>query len=290
MIQRFTRYIPIIKITILFTCCVILFSCNNIEPIDISVMRSNVPFLEQVKSIRVADLHDFSTMGNSYSDKIYEKYDAITFGRQSIDVIGLFNEPIEWIVLEKKEDSALLLSKYIIDCKAFDNVDIESIGSADDELKEKYKNCDWSKSTLRSWLNNEFFNYAFSDREQEKIILTHMEDTDSDDKLFCLSKAEYIKYFDNNRFYERTKNLGDLHLYYNGATARNRKAQAYDKLHLFQPDETYGYWLRDKTLNSKEQGIDFGSTLIVGHMGEIGYSINLNTFVGVRPAMWVSLK
>ena len=271
MIQRFTRYIPIIKITILFTCCVILFSCNNIEPIDISVMRSNVPFSEQVKSIRVADSHDFSTMGNSYSDN--PNYN-----------------PIEWIVLEKKEDSVLLLSKYIIDCKAFDNVDIESIGSANDELKEKYKNCDWSRSTLRSWLNNEFFNYAFSDSEQEKIILTHMEDTDSDDKLFCLSKAEYIKYFDNNRFYERTKNLGDLHLYYNGATARNRKAQTYDKMHLFQPDETYGYWLRDKTLNSKEQGIDFGSTLIVGHMGEIGYSINLNTFVGVRPAMWVSLK
>ena len=90
------KYLVIVIVLILI--CVIYVIHNY-------TTSNNTPFSEQVKSIRVADSHDFSTMGNSYSDKIYEKYDAITFGRQSIDVIGLFNEPIEWIVLERDEEN-----------------------------------------------------------------------------------------------------------------------------------------------------------------------------------------
>ena len=244
---------------------------------------------------QVADataIHDcnYSVMGESYTDKIYGKYDCVTFGKQKQNYFELLKKPIEWIVLEKNERSALLLSKYIIDCKAFDYVNIETIDNLSDDKKENIKNVNWSTSSLRKWLNNDFLNSSFDISEKEKILQTHLQDVNTDDKIFCLSEEEYKKYFDNGQYYEGDRELGNHHIYYNGATARNKKAQSYDKYNLFEPDETYDYWLRDKSINMYEQGIEFGTTKTIGLYGGIDFSINTDLYCGVRPAMWVSLE
>ena len=72
-------------------------------------------------------------------------------------------KPIEWIVLEKnKEDgTAVLLSKYAIDAKPYNTMP-ENIADSD-------RNAKWEKSTLRNWLNNEFYNTAFNEQEKESI-------------------------------------------------------------------------------------------------------------------------
>ena len=248
------------------------------------------PISEQIKNVNIASIHDYSIMGDSYSDKIYEKYDTVTFGVLSDNRFGLFPKPIEWIVLDKNDKSALLISKYIIDCKAFDYVNIETIDNFSDEKKENFKNIDWNKSSLRKWLNNDFLNSSFDMFEKEKILETHLQDVDTDDKIFCLSEEEYKKYFDNGNYYDKIRGMTNHHIYYNGATARNKKAQNYDKFNFFEPDETYEYWLRDKTINGEEQGIEFGSAKVVGAYGSIGFVMNTNMFIGVRPAMWVSLE
>ena len=248
------------------------------------------PISEQIKNVNIASIHDYSIMGDSYSDKIYEKYDTVTFGVLSDNRFGLFPKPIEWIVLDKNDKSALLISKYIIDCKAFDYVNIETIDNLSDDKKENIKNVNWSTSSLRKWLNNDFLNSSFDISEKEKILDTHLQDVDTDDKIFCLNEEEYKKYFDNGNYYDKIRGMTNHHIYYNGATARNKKAQKYDKYNFFEPDETYEYWLRDKTINSEEQGIEFGSTKVVGAYGSIGFVMNTNMFIGVRPAMWVSLE
>ena len=60
MIQRFTRYIPIIKITILFTCCVILFSCNGIETVDVSqtdyIINQNTNIVHKTNCPTIANM------------------------------------------------------------------------------------------------------------------------------------------------------------------------------------------------------------------------------------------
>ncbi|MBR2783462.1 MAG: hypothetical protein IKD93_04645 [Firmicutes bacterium] len=65
-------------------------------------------------------------------------------------------EPIEWIVIEKTDTYATLISKSILCEKAFD--------------EETAAGWTWRNSTLRSWLNSEFLNEAFSASEQRALL------------------------------------------------------------------------------------------------------------------------
>lgn len=72
-------------------------------------------------------------------------------------VFGMYEEsPIEWLVLEKRNDSVLLISKYYLVNKI-----------ANEYTNNKY-NC-WSDSSLRIWLNGAFYNDSFS--EEEKLVI-----------------------------------------------------------------------------------------------------------------------
>ena len=55
-------------------------------------------------------------------------------------------EPIQWRVLSVASDGIYVVSKKILDCKPYDDND----------------SCIWAQSTLRSWLNNYFYNFAFT--------------------------------------------------------------------------------------------------------------------------------
>lgn len=84
--------------------------------------------------------------------------DYITFGHYEQDN-DLKNgpEPIEWVVLEVKGDKIFLLSRYILDALPF-NTDLN--GNA------------WNTSSLRAWLNNDFREIAFSEKEKQTICQT----------------------------------------------------------------------------------------------------------------------
>ena len=63
-------------------------------------------------------------------------------------------EPIEWIVLRDTGNEVILLSKYVLAHKAFDTSGEMFI---------------WEDSTLCQWLNNEFYNEAFSNDEKRRM-------------------------------------------------------------------------------------------------------------------------
>ena len=113
--------------------------------------------------------------------------DVITFGKYEQDNKNSnVMEDIEWMVLRVEDGKALLMSKYALDCKQFhDNMD-------------KYK--DWGSCALRSWLNEDFYDIAFSADEKDKIVTTTVRTfydytngdatRYSDDKLFVLDRSE----------------------------------------------------------------------------------------------------
>jgi hypothetical protein len=109
-------------------------------------------------------------MSMAWSDFI-KPFDTITLGNywQSDDVS---KEPIEWIVLRDKEDRMLLLSKYCLDCVPY-CVD-----------RQTYT---WRKCFLRKWLNEFFFEEAFSAKEHEQILYT---DTRTDTSGYYKPKAD----------------------------------------------------------------------------------------------------
>ena len=100
---------------------------------------------------------------------------SITFGSYPQGKKGEVR-PIEWIVLDRDGSNLLVISRYGLENHCFD------------------ANCsDWENSELRRWLNNEFFEKAFSDTDRARISPC------GDDKVFLLSEGEAIRVFNSDK-------------------------------------------------------------------------------------------
>lgn len=118
----------------------------------------------------------------------------VTFGRYPQTKAGKDKTPIEWLVLARDGNKALLISRYGLDAQPY-NKDNTSVT--------------WETCTLRTWLNGMFYNKAFSSAEQAAILTTNVDNSKSQcysgwntsggnntqDKVFLLSYAEASKYF-----------------------------------------------------------------------------------------------
>ena len=84
--------------------------------------------------------------------------DIITFGSYGQDNdLSNDKKPIEWVVLENNEDNVKVISRYILDAVPY---------------HQYYEEVQWKDSTIHEWLNNGFYNAAFSDEEKKKIKVT----------------------------------------------------------------------------------------------------------------------
>ena len=101
-------------------------------------------------------------------------------------------EPIEWIVLGKDNDDLLLISRYILKKMRFGSTYL------------------WEKSEVREWLNNEFYNESFNEKEL-KYIQKMITSNNTQDMVFCLSSEEARLFFesDKDRIAEPTQKLID---------------------------------------------------------------------------------
>ena len=119
--------------------------------------------------------------------------DRIFYGSYPQTEEGTDHTPIEWQVLDVQDGKALCLSYYGLDAQPFNTVWAEVC---------------WDGCTLRTWLNDDFLNAAFTPEEQAAVELTHVENDrpqnyggysrfhaeDTDDRIFLLSYAEANKY------------------------------------------------------------------------------------------------
>lgn len=93
-------------------------------------------------------------------------------------------EPIEWIVIKTEKDKAYVISKYILDQKEYGTT------NGTQEIQNQ-----WSNSTLRTWLNDAFFENVFSADEKLRILPTITSQRDSaSDYLFCITRQELLDY------------------------------------------------------------------------------------------------
>lgn len=196
--------------------------------------------------------------------------DTIVFGSYEQDNdTSNGKEEIEWLVLAKKDNRLLVTSQYALDCQQYNT---------------SHTGVTWESCTLRKWLNEDFFNAAFSDGEKAMIpTVTVSADKNPDystnsgsateDKVFLLSITEANRYF---------------------KTAEERMCvpTAYAKAHgaYTSSDYTKGgaatcwWWLRspgdylvDAARVSNAGGV-FSFGLIVDHDDDC-----------VRPALWIDL-
>ena len=138
-----------------------------------------------------------------YTDIVYEneKYRGVVFDsyRPSMNpdvyikssVYWFKYEPLEWQVIDP--NSGMIITKNVIDAQPFhNNVVIEGTNDWGD-ITKTYLASDYSESSIRQWLNNEFYNTAFSLLQQNTINFTTPDNSRSfyssfiEDKIYLLS-------------------------------------------------------------------------------------------------------
>ena len=196
----------------------------------------------------------------------YKIGETIEFGNYPQDKDGT-EKPIEWIVMKKEGNQVLLLSKYVLDAKSYN---------------EGWGDVTWEISDIRQWLNNEFYTTAFNKAEKAKIqtSLIKNEDNseygtsggnDTEDKVFLLSEKEADTLFSDEE-------------------ERIAKATEYaEKLgvDINENSEEKGawWWLRSP-------GNDSFYAALVNYYGWVygdGIGVNCNVY-GVRPALHLNLQ
>lgn len=103
-------------------------------------------------------------------------------------------EPIEWIVLEECDGTALLLSKSALHTTGY------WLGNIGEAYQENGRNLLWENTPLRKWLNQDFCRMIFTE-EERKLLLNHPIVTAPDtnprlrrNRIFLLSEEEIIGY------------------------------------------------------------------------------------------------
>ena len=210
----------------------------------------------------VLDTHNKPSVQETSKDKIHVG-SILTLGtyEQNYKKDGL--EDLEWIVLVKEDDRILVVSRYIIDGQPFNIVD---------------ETTTWETCSLRTWLNNTFYNTAFNSSEKSKIQTVTL-NTDvnngrtcnpTNDRVFLLSIEEAKKYFPDDS--QRDCLPTDY-----------AKAQGVESKQAFY--YASNYWLRTPGFYTNTGTLVFGDGEIYIGNGSVAHVANGK--VGVRPAMWI---
>ena len=196
--------------------------------------------------------------------------DHFTFGNYPQGQNGE-EEPIEWRVLTADSDKALVISEKLLDCVQYN---------------EEYTDVTWETCTLRSWMNNDFLNAAFSSSEQAKIATVTNPNTDNpdwrtkggnatQDRIFALSIKEANHYFSND----------EDRMAATTGYAEKQGARVSDRYLLPSGEKTGWWWLRSPGFDSSSAA----GVLGLGLIDQYGGLVNLN-YVAVRPAFWLNLS
>lgn len=151
-------------------------------------------------------------------------WDSIYFGSY-YQTNENYKEPIKWRVLSVEGDDAFIISDKSLDCKSF----------ADTE-----KGTSWEKSTIRKWLNIDFYNTAFDNEEQT-----------------CIKETDVI----NNDYY--TFYQGDVYGMMRWGT--NEGYYTKDKVYLLSIEEArnykYGFSSGEMTESNESNPTDYAKNV-----------------------------
>lgn len=228
---------------------------------------------------------DISYQGNKYRGVYFSQYrpfwPSVVGNRDNsyqydngyyVDTVYWFRyEPIRWKVLQESGRNAFLLCDIALDSQSFDY-----------KGNDVYNN-NYAESTIRAWLNDTFYNTAFTELQQELILTTTVDNSlestgddknpyvceDTEDKIFLLSYMEAKSYdLDNASLIRKSTDY---------AKSQGCCQSTVDRYigncfwWLRSPDNHYSYYARR-----------------VDYVGNVNYYVNL-THYGVVPALWIRL-
>ena len=216
--------------------------------------------------------------GNLEATALAAKQDTyVTFGHYPQTAEGNDSTAIEWVVLQKEGNKALLISRYGLDAQPYN---------------AEYTDATWETCTLRTWLNDTFMNKAFTEEEQKAILTANVDNSsiqgysgwsthggnNTQDQIFLLSYVEASKYFDVKLGCNNTKACVRPTTY-----AEKQGAYTSSSCKTADGDNTGWWWLR--SLGSNQNFAAY-----VSYDGSLSYGLVRSGSICVRPALWVNLE
>ncbi|SHF04096.1 DUF6273 domain-containing protein [Schwartzia succinivorans] len=198
-----------------------------------------------------------------------KKGDVIAFGVYEQDGNTANGpEPVEWLVIDRIGDEALLMSACCIDARPYNDTLFAPVT--------------WETSALRRWLNGDFLKGAFSEEERSLIRLTRNQ-TEPQAVVGTSGGRE-------TEDYVFIPDAGDMSIYVCDAEGRQYigKARASEQavLHGAKTDRLglAEWWLRSP-------GVYEFTAQFVNFSGEAHVSgANADMVYAVRPALWLDIS
>lgn len=189
-------------------------------------------------------------------------------------------EPLKWRVLDAS--TGLVMSENTIDSQAYQNL-VYYNGSQYYNSKDctKYAS-DWATSSLRAWLNNDFYNTAFSKTQQDRIKeLTRENKSTYDSKYDSNPTSDKITLLSYDDVLNKNYGFNPSSSAYD--TARQCKGTDYAKCQGLYVNSSYGgiswWWLRSPNYSSDAAAVGNGG------WAHNYYSYVNFTHFGVIPAL-----
>lgn len=215
--------------------------------------------------------------------------DRFSFGRYVCSASDDIPAPIEWEVLNVSGVSALAISVSALETMPYH--------ASDSPVIPPWRNC-----TLRSWLNSDFLQKAFSEEERAMILSTELDDATYDnkkslfrdnevtDRVFLLSDSEYSLYYgvirNEWKEYKVTRTMAG---FTDHALAAYEKTEHADRSAPKTPDGKIPapWWLRS-THAEKGSGIEISFVTASGSRYTTGRRWIRS--MGVRPVIRLDLS
>ncbi len=206
----------------------------------------------------------------------YRTGQSVTFGRYEQDGnISNGKEAIVWTVLDSDSNgNYLLISKYALDWQRYNEQNVV---------------CTWEDSTLRIWLNSEFYFDAFNSSERAAIVSKNVYNSSNsvygtrggsatNDDVFLLSIDEVLKYF------SVSKNTSEKY-YWRGESRLVKNPTEYAINHGAEMTNGAVYWW----LRSPGETADHAARINAnGNVIVSGNRVHAKN--GVVPVIWVKLS
>ncbi|MDD6484370.1 MAG: DUF6273 domain-containing protein [Clostridiales bacterium] len=211
-----------------------------------------------------------STSNNSYQDD----------NGFYIDTTHWFEfQPLKWRVLDP--ETGLVMCDSIIDSQAFCNIVYCNNSPYYSDVNNSVYAYDYKNSTIRNWLNNNFYNTAFSMMEKNSIITTELDNYspiyncgNTYDNVFLLSAYDLLN---SNYGFSNSSGVRD--------SLRTASSTDYAKCQGIKiSGQTSQWWLRSP-------GDSTGTTCDIYYDGRVGhYTEVYNTSQGIRPAICLNTE
>ena len=254
---------------------------GNMEPGDYMKYADIKLGGSKYRAVTFSEYRPYHT-GYTHSDGTYQATYQDGSGYFTNNVYYFKYEPLKWRVLDAS--TGLVVCDSIIDSQAYNNYVLKADGYYWGDSDKTHYASNWEYSSLRAWLNDDFYNTAFSKTQQNRIkeLTRENESTDSSkydsnptsDKITLLSYYDVVNTSYGFSFYGEEDD-----------TTRQRKGTDYAKCQGLKVSTSSSYcgtslWRLRSPLNSN------GASVVNYNGGACDYYYSVNfTIFGVVPAL-----